>query len=140
MNQTQKKTKKSDLTVRERSKGNARPKRRHLRASATVPMTIWRYLLRFVKAVFRPFKPVARIVTWPLRTRALRAVGRFLAKVLLINYFISAWQELKDVTWPDRRETRQLTLAVFAFAIVFGLLIAVVDYGLDKLFKQFILK
>lgn len=67
-------------------------------------------------------------------------VVRFLAKILLIMYFINSWRELRQVTWPSRRESRRLTTAVVLFAVVFGLLIAVVDYGLDKLFKQVLLK
>ena len=68
-------------------------------------------------------------------------VGRFLNKRrrLTPRYFREAWEELKQVTWPTRRETLKLTLAVFTFAIIFGLLVAVVDFGLDKLFKKVIL-
>lgn len=69
-------------------------------------------------------------------------VGRFLNKrrYLLPAFIRDAGNELKQVTWPSRKETLKLTLAVFLFAIVFGLLIAVVDYGLDKLFRKVILK
>lgn len=52
------------------------------------------------------------------------------------GYFRSAFKELKNVTWPSRRETWKLSVSVFVFSIVFGLIIAVVDYGLDKLFKK----
>lgn len=61
-------------------------------------------------------------------------------KFLVPKYFKNAWIELRQVKWPGRRETIQLTLAVFAFAIVFGVLITVTDYGLDKLFKKILLK
>ena len=56
------------------------------------------------------------------------------------KFFRAAWQELRQVTWPSRRETGKLTLAVITFAIVFGFMIAVVDYGLDKLFKEVLIK
>lgn len=52
------------------------------------------------------------------------------------SYFRAAYGELKQVTWPTRRETRRLMFAVFAFAIAFGLLITLVDFGLDKLFRE----
>jgi hypothetical protein len=52
---------------------------------------------------------------------------------------MSAWKELRQVTWPGRKETRQLTLAVFVFATVFGLMVTLTDYGLDKVFKKVIL-
>jgi preprotein translocase SecE subunit len=44
------------------------------------------------------------------------------------------------VTWPTWRESRRLTGAVILFSVIFGGLIAIVDYGLDKLFKQLLLK
>lgn len=68
--------------------------------------------------------------------------GRFLNKrrSFMPTYFVNSWRELKQVSWPGRKETWQLTFAVFVFAFVFGLLITVTDYGLDKLFKKLILK
>lgn len=56
------------------------------------------------------------------------------------RYFINSWREVKQVTWPSRRETWRLTLAVFIFAVVFGALVAGVDKVLDLLFKKVILK
>lgn len=68
--------------------------------------------------------------------------GRFMNKHRnwIPSYFVNSWRELKLVTWPGRRETWRLTLAVFIFAIVFGTIIAVVDKGLEELFKKVILK
>ena len=68
--------------------------------------------------------------------------GSFLNKKRKIfpRFFINAWRELKGVSWPSARETFRLTIAVLMFAIVFGIMIAVVDYGLDKAFKQLLLK
>jgi len=63
---------------------------------------------------------------------------RFL-RYIIPPYFRNSWQELKKVTWPGRKETWQLTLAVFMFAIVFGLLVGITDYGLDKVFKRIFL-
>lgn len=96
---------------------------------------VFRPIGQFIKRIARPF----RFLLTPFRTRPARFIGRILSKVLLINYFRDSWRELKQVTWPGRRETLQLTFAVFAFALSFGLLIAVVDFGLDKLFKEVLL-
>jgi len=52
------------------------------------------------------------------------------------GYFRSAVKELRLVTWPSRKETWKLVISVFLFSIIFGSAIAIVDYGLDKLFKQ----
>lgn len=86
-----------------------------------------------------------RRVRWP-RLDIFGVVGRILGIILrplrwlAPRYFKNAWQELKQVTWPTRRETWRLTLAVFIFAIIFGLLIAGVDWILDQIFKKVILK
>lgn len=69
-------------------------------------------------------------------------LGRFLTKNrrLMPSFFRDAWAELRQVVWPTRRETAKLTLAVFIFAISFGALIAIVDFGLDKFFHNLLLK
>jgi preprotein translocase SecE subunit len=77
-------------------------------------------------------------IGWPFRMigRGIALIGRF----IIPPYLRNSWRELRLVTWPNRKESRQLTLAVMIFAIIFGVLVAGVDYGLDKLFKQVILK
>lgn len=68
--------------------------------------------------------------------------GRFMNKRRYIfpKYFRESFKELKLVTWPNRNQTTQLTIAVFIFAITFGVLVAVTDYGLDRIFKKILLK
>lgn len=68
-------------------------------------------------------------------------VGRFFSKrrSATPRYFINAFKELKQVRWPSNRETLKLTSAVFIFAVIFGLLVAIVDYILDYIFKKVIL-
>lgn len=68
--------------------------------------------------------------------------GRFLNKRrhIVPRFFRESFQELKKVTWPSRKETWKLTTAVFLFAIIFGLLVALVDFGLDKIFRSVLLK
>ncbi|MEK7594866.1 MAG: preprotein translocase subunit SecE [Patescibacteria group bacterium] len=95
---------------------------------------------------------VARPVTKPVRVVASAKVFRrkpfiwlkkplsFIGKVLVPVYFRNSWKELKLVTWPNWKQSRQLTFAVIVFAIIFGVIIAVVDYGLDKLFRNILLK
>jgi preprotein translocase SecE subunit len=75
--------------------------------------------------------------------RILRRIGRVFKRIfgwLVPRYFLYSWRELKLVRWPGRGETWRLTGAVFVFAIVFGILVAGVDKGLDMLFKKFVLK
>ncbi|MGZ6005019.1 MAG: preprotein translocase subunit SecE [Candidatus Saccharimonadales bacterium] len=56
------------------------------------------------------------------------------------RYFAQSFQELRKVTWPDRKQTTQLTIAVFVFAISFGIVVAITDYGLDRIFKRLLIK
>ena len=65
---------------------------------------------------------------------------RILGFIIVPPYFRNSWRELRQVTWPTGKESRRLTLAVILFAIVFGALVAVLDLGLDKVFKQVLLK
>lgn len=73
--------------------------------------------------IFRFLRPVLRPLRW-----------------LVPTYFVNSWREVRQVTWPNRRETWRLTMAVFIFAVIFGSLVAGVDKGLDLLFKKVILK
>ena len=82
-----------------------------------------------------PLKQIGHGLRWFFRTKPMRILGR----VLGLTYVRSSWQELRQVTWPTKREGRRLTTAVIIFSIVFGALIALTDYGLDKAFKQLFL-
>lgn len=83
-----------------------------------------------------PFKQLGHGLRWFFRLKPVRFIGRMLG----FTFVRGSWRELKLVTWPTRREGRRLTTAVILFSVVFGAVIAVVDYGLDKLFKQLLLK
>lgn len=69
-------------------------------------------------------------------------VGRFLNKRRRFTpkFIRNSWIELRQVTWPNRRETTRMTLAVIMFAAIFGVMIAIVDFGLEKLFREVIIK
>lgn len=83
-----------------------------------------------------PFKFVGRKLAWVGHHQPFKWLGHFLWPA----YFRNSWKEMRQVTWPKRRESLQLTGAVILFATIFGVLIAITDYGLDKLFKQVLLK
>ena len=101
---------------------------------------------KFVQPVFSKAKaPLKRlkIPSFQWLPSPIRKVGRGIGKVLnwlAPRYFINAWREVRQVTWPSRRETRRLTGAVFIFALVFGTAVFFVDKGLDEIFKKVILK
>lgn len=125
----------------------AKPKRRIVKKAETVRQKteksalpkpekktgVLRLALQYIAA---PFKWIGRQFAKLGRFKPFRILGR----ILWPTYFRNSWKELRQVTWPTRRETWQLTLAVIIFSIIFGAIIAVVDYGLDKGFKQLIIK
>lgn len=97
---------------------------------------------RFRRASGKAASPLKKAgSTRPVKTaaRPVRFVGRGLSR-LAPKYLVNSWRELRQVHWPNRRETWRLTLAVFVFAVVFGALVAGVDKGLDELFKKVVLK
>jgi len=75
----------------------------------------------------QPFKFIYKLIHW-------------IGLVVVPPYLRSSWKELKLVTWPTRRQSRQLTIAVLIFAIAFGAVVALVDFGLDKAFRHILLK
>jgi len=87
----------------------------------------------------RPFKSLRKLGNLRI-WRPLKTVGRFLTKILIPPYIRHSFSELRKVTWPTRLQTFRLTTAVILFALIFGTIVAIVDFGLDKLFKQVILR
>jgi preprotein translocase SecE subunit len=87
-----------------------------------------------------PFRTIAAWSFWQSKAwKPARVVGKILSRVLLISYFRSSVTELKQVTWPNWKLSWRLTWAVLVFSVFFGVIVAIVDFGLDKLFKQLIL-
>jgi preprotein translocase subunit SecE len=62
--------------------------------------------------------------------RWLRAIG---------GYFKGSWQELREVSWPTRKATWGMTLAVMIFTLVLAVIILLLDLGFEQLFKRIIL-
>jgi len=52
------------------------------------------------------------------------------------QFVAEAWQELKKVTWPGRRETLGTTLVVIILVIIIAAFLGVVDMGLSALVKR----
>lgn len=117
MAESGKTSKKPVRTLRQTTEDQAGSKKRSLKAP--------------VRRLGKPLKKVGTAA----RQGKTGKVGRF----IIPKYFRNSWQELRQVSWPDRRQTVRLTFAVMAFATVFGIAIAIVDYGLDKLFRELLL-
>lgn len=121
-------------TVRERAvRVSTEPqKQRKIKRARNRAATPFKVVSRGAARVLRPFAFLLK----PFRTRPVRFIGRILAAILLFRFFRDAWKELRQVQWPNARETVRLTMAVFIFSVLFGVLIASVDYGLDKVFRK----
>lgn len=50
------------------------------------------------------------------------------------GYFVGAWQELRQVRWPNRRATWSMTLAVLIYTAFFATLVLLLDLLFKYLF------
>ena len=106
----------------------------------------------FFRGFFMPVRLLGRGIAWLSHQPPLKQLGhglrwffrlqfvRFIGRMLGFRFFRGSVQELKLVTWPTKREGVRLTSAVVMFSVAFSLVLACVDYGLDKLFKHLLLK
>jgi preprotein translocase SecE subunit len=90
-----------------------------------------------------PFRAIGTSVSSLTKIKALKPLFKVLSligKIIWPAYFRNSFKELQGVTWPGRKQGFRLTYAVLIFAIVFGVAVALVDYGLGKVFKSLLLK
>ncbi|HEX7368253.1 MAG TPA: preprotein translocase subunit SecE [Candidatus Saccharimonadales bacterium] len=122
-------------TVREKAEKAlgeaAKPKKRSKLRKLFTPLRIFVWL-----AHRPPLKQIGHGLRWFFSLRIMRFIG----KILGVTYVYESWHQLRLVTWPTRRESRRLTIAVIIFSVIFGGLIYVVDLGLDKVFKAVVLR
>ncbi len=57
----------------------------------------------------------------------------------LVGFSKESWREVKKVVWPTRKETVQMTLYVFAFAVVMALFLWLTDKTLEWVLYDLIL-
>jgi preprotein translocase subunit SecE len=53
-----------------------------------------------------------------------------------VAFVSEAWQELKKVTWPNRKETTGTTIVVIILVIIISGYLGLVDMGLSALLKR----
>lgn len=116
-------------TVRERTQSGDRGAKVRIRNTAGKLSSPIKSIRRTGKKEYHLPLPDGRAGT--ILQKRVRLTPRFMRE---------AWQEIRLVTWPNARETWRLTIAVFVFAVVFAAIVGVLDYGLDKLFREVIIK
>lgn len=81
------------------------------------------------------------IITKPIRnSRLWKLLRRTVLKSPFKGYFADSWRELRQVTWPTRRNTWRLTGVVVCFSLFFAILLAAMDYGLEEIAKRVFLQ
>jgi len=53
-------------------------------------------------------------------------------------FVVEAWQELRKVTWPNRKETLGTTGVVLILVVILALFLGLVDFSLSRLVRHFI--
>lgn len=121
-------------TVRERVERGDTPatKRRVVKHTGTLVAKPLKAIGKALGFILRPFA----FVLIPFKTKPARFIGRIIASILLFRFFRESWKELRQVQWPTAKETYRLTIAVFVFAVVFGLIVAALDEVLGIVFKK----
>ena len=126
-----KRTLKNPETFRERalkaSDANVKPERPHR-------------IRKFFGVIF---SPIGKLFSKLSKVKALKpifAAFRIIGRILWPKYFRTSFHELKKVTWPTWKMSFKLTYAVIVFSVIFGISVAVVDWGLGKIFKHLLLK
>lgn len=94
---------------------------------------------KVTKKISSTYGTTAKILSKYKFFRITGKILKFIGLIIVPKYIRNSWQELKLVTWPSRKDSRRLTYAVLAFSIVFGALVATLDYGLNDLFKLILL-
>lgn len=125
-------------TVRQRAERSttATPQVRRVKATANKASRPFRAFGRGIAKVLRPFA----FVLIPFKTRPARFIGRLLQRGLFIGFFIESWKEVRQVEWPDLKTTIRLSIAVFIFSVLFGVIVTVIDFGMDKVFREVFIK
>jgi preprotein translocase subunit SecE len=77
----------------------------------------------------------------PLKVPDKKGVRVLNKRVRFIPKWLSnSWAELRQVSWPSKREALSKTMAVFIFAIAFALLVQLLDFIFSRVIKEIILR
>ena len=78
-------------------------------------------------------KPAKPRVSW---TSKLPSVRQYWGGT--VQFGKEAWQELKKVNWPSRKETLGGTGVVLILVVIISIFLGLIDYSLSRLVRQII--
>ena len=104
-----------------------------VRSKVTWPVNLLKKIFRPVGNGYQKLKSIKQL-------KPLFIVLAFIGRIIFPKYLRNSFREIKKVTWPSFEQGRKLTWAVLVFALVFGASVAIVDWGLGKVFKRLLLK
>lgn len=110
------------------------------KAAANAGKVKKRPVRRALSAVGKPLSKPAKVAAKPFKTRPVRFTAKWIGLIVWPPYFRNSFKEIRQVKWPTSRETWKLTFAVLAFAVVFGFLVSITDFGLDKVIRRIVLR
>ena len=87
------------------------------------------------KSSIKATKPSAKTKTASKTSKSKSSKSRRNPLNAIAGYFRGAWQEIKQVRWPDRRSTWGMVGALIVFTAALFLVIILLDYGFAWLFK-----
>lgn len=106
-------------------------------SSSETKTTVTRIKANDTKEVATPKKkkPVAKSTTKKQKAAVVETTQSKNPFVAMGRYFKGAWQELRQVRWPNRRATWSLTAAMLVFTAFFVVLILLLDALFKYLFQ-----
>ena len=90
-------------------------------------------------SVVKPIQPTRKKQATEVAKPARKPLIIFLPFIALGRYFRNSWRELRQVEWPSRRATWQMTLGIILFCLVIGIFVLLSDWGSQWLIREVIL-
>ncbi len=90
-------------------------------------------------SIAEPTRPTRKKRAKEVAKPARKPLVIFLPFIALGRYFRNSWRELRQVEWPSRRATWQMTLGIILFCLVIGIFVLLSDWGSQWLIREVIL-
>ena len=90
-------------------------------------------------SVAEPTRPTRKKQAKKVAKPARKPLIIFVPFIALGRYFRNSWRELRQVEWPSRRATWQMTLGIILFCLVIGIFVLLSDWGSQWLIREVIL-